>query len=357
MLRILAHLLLPLTPDWQAPGQEGPQSAVPVVSEESLPAYVDAGESTAWGTLTENLRRSLDLSLRGAVNGRTGEVASVAALGVDTHTVLSGESRDIGTLTLQLYLTRIDNMPMRPVFFEEEDDWELVFRIFSYNAHLTAQRELNLRIGHLEIPFGVETLIDTNGTLRQYLHGPNLGVIADWGASLNGELEGMEYEVGWSRGTGNEWTDRGDPGVVFGRVGTDRYADTVAGLSFFDGKVLTPAGVIERSRYGADVSHYVGALGLAADVSVGRDFDTDVYAALAETNWRNSDETVDAWLQVRDLGREINGSYEDTLSTQLGCRYVTPWNWTLSAQWTQTLSTIGDGHRDGVFTLQFRTRF
>ena len=38
-----------------------------------------------------------------------------------------------------------------------------------------------------------------------WVHGANIGVKADWGATVNGELESFDYEFSWSRGTGCGW--------------------------------------------------------------------------------------------------------------------------------------------------------
>ncbi len=58
-----------------------------------------------------------------------------------------------------------------------------------------------VRIGHFEIPYGIEHAINTNGTLRNYRHSANLGIKADWGLAINGETTSFEYEVSASRGS------------------------------------------------------------------------------------------------------------------------------------------------------------
>ena len=308
---------------------------------------------------TENLRWTIDESGRAVFNTDTEVTGTVVAIGFDVHKVVSGHSGDIGTFVLQGYLTRIDDLARRPPFFEGDSDWEFVFRIFNFNYTAWTRGLVNLRIGHFEVPYGLEHILNTNGTLRDYNHGPNLGVKADWGATLNGSVEGFEYEVGWSRGTGNEYTDRGDPGIVAGRVGTDRDADTVVGLSGLSGRVLGPNGTVDRDRVGLDLSHYRGPLGYLAEFSLGDDEGRDVRNAMVEMNWRNSNETVLCWLQARDFAFETPaGDFDDGISSALGIRWAPDPHWSLSFQWTQAITTASpSAARDALLALQLRYRF
>ena len=160
--------------------------------------------------LTDNLRWAIDLAARPSFDDRLDEWHSAFFLGLDVHKVFGSESGDWGTLVLQPYLTRLDS-PRHPPFFESNHDWELVWRIFNFNYTGIASGRFNVRVGHMEIPFGLEQVVNTNGTLRDYQHGRNIGVKADWGVSLNGELPAWDYEFSLTRGTGNEWSSRGDP--------------------------------------------------------------------------------------------------------------------------------------------------
>ena len=317
-------------------------------------AVAPAPSSDGWAAFwTDNLRWAIDQSARVILKG-DGEMASLVFFGLDLHTVLGTEDRDVVTLTLQPYLTRVDDLTPTPPTFDGPEDWELVWRIFNANFKLRNDGRLNVRVGHLEVPFGLEHVVDTNGTLRDFLHGPNLGVKADWGASFNGELGDFDYEVAWTRGSGNHWDDDGDPGVVSGRIGTRADADRVFGVSAFDGDVLTPGGVVERDRLGLDAQLYHRNLGFLAEVSAGKDDGTtDVRYGMLEGDWHNRDETLFSWLQLVGAARDSDHSVE----ARLGVRWLIRNGLSASAQYTQVLDPLtSTGGRDGALALQLRYR-
>ena len=199
----------------------------------------DDGDSLMAQSLVGNSIYVLDLSTRVAHLGRADQTGFQQALGIDYYTKVNSAYRDVATVNFQLYLMRIDNLARRPGFFEGEDDWELMPRICNVNLHLRDDRRLNLKVGRMEIPYGVEVPINSNGTLRQLMHGPNLGVKADWGLTVNGTLAPVQYEVALTRGSGIEYNSPGDPYVVAGRIGNaidaeSFYGFNSAGVSFFE---------------------------------------------------------------------------------------------------------------------------
>ncbi|MFT7679640.1 MAG: hypothetical protein ACI8QC_003644 [Planctomycetota bacterium] len=308
---------------------------------------------------TENLRWSIDESVRVLTDGKGKSTATLAFFGLDIHKVISTDERDVATLNLQPFLTRVDSLDPHPPLFDGSEDWELVWRIFNANVKLRDDGSMNLRVGHFEVPFGLEHLVVTNGTLRDYTHPANFGLKADWGATLNGELESFEYEVAWSRGSGNEWDSEGDPGVFSGRFGTPRDSDQVFGVSFVEGDFQTPAGILERSRVGLDATVYRKNLGFMAEVSSGENGgDTDVLKALGEVNWRNSNETQFSWVQLVSSSLDGPSGETTTLESKLGMRWTVATGWNISVQYTQILDpAMPGGSHDGGFALQLRVRF
>lgn len=332
-----------------------PLCACPAPPQESVQIDADRSWMEAW---QDNLRWVFDVSGRGVVDDR-GEITTFGFFGIDLHKVVSTGSRDLVTLTLQPYMTRVDNLVPTPPIFDGPDDWELVWRIFNANVKLRQDGALNLRVGHFELPYGLEQTLNTNGTLRDYTHPVNFGLKADWGATLNGDFDAFEYEFGWSRGSGNEWRNDGDPGIISGRIGTPRDGDEVWGVSFADGDFRTPRGILERSRIALDAQIYRRDLGYFAEVSVGEDGgDTDVVRALGEINWRNSHETVLAWVQL--VGAHLDGpdGSRESLTSLIGARWTPSPGWSFSTQYVQVLDPIDDAmSRRGTLALQLRYRF
>ena len=80
---------------------------------------------------------------------------TILAAGLDVHTVIAGKRGDIGTLTFQPYLLRIDDAPAAGGLFEDEHDWALQWRIANFNYTGLGHGRFNVRVGHFEIPFGL----------------------------------------------------------------------------------------------------------------------------------------------------------------------------------------------------------
>jgi len=310
------------------------------------PSWLDA-----W---RENLRWKFDVSGRGVFDD-TGYLKSLGFFGLDLHKVFTSGNRDVATLLFQPYMTRANDLVPTPPVFDGPDDWELIWRIANVNFKLLQDGALNLRVGHFELPYGLEQTINTNGTLRDYTHGGNFGLKADWGATVNGDLAALEYEFAWSRGSGNEYRDDGGSGVLSGRLGTPRDGAEVFGLSFVDGEFQTPGGIVPRTRLGLDAQVYRGPMGFFAEFSTGKDNDSvDITRGLGEVNWRNPEETILAWVQVvaTDKDRETG------LNSLMGVRWEPAVGWSLSTQYVQVLEPLdpGSGH-PGSLTLQLRYRF
>ena len=167
------------------------------------------------------------------------------------HKVFSDRDGDIGTAVLQPYLVRRDNALPIPMHVEDDDDWEGEFHDFYFNLRRFGRGRTNLKVGHFDVPFGLEPQTDTHFTLYQVLPMQNLGMKKDWGVSLNGQLPKFDYEISVTRGSGVE-LDRFHDGemtmmrsagrnwAVAGRIGTPQERDLSAGLSAFYGNVWMP---------------------------------------------------------------------------------------------------------------------
>ena len=323
-----------------------------------------------------DLRLAIDLSARGIFSDARDEFSAVSALGLDLHKVFRDDEGDWATLVLQPYLTRIDNLPMHPPFFEDDDDWELVWRIANLNFTRLSHGQFNLRVGHFEIPYGLEHVINTNGTLRDFTHGRNLGVKADWGAGINGDLGRWEYEATLSRGTGNEYSSRGRPYAVAARVGTDRDQAVALGVSFFHGRVANPGAaglwrggfdlpaaipdvgaIVRRTRTGVDLQARRGPFDFLVEGSFGRDYHQAVGNAFAEVDWNSPGQRVQIYTQVRAFFQEYDKGWVDDVSVAAGTRFTPNTALALSAQLVQGFSNFRDTRNDTLVFFQARYRF
>ena len=311
-------------------------------------------------SVLENMRFTVDLSSRASVNTATGHMSTAQFIGFDVHKVFTGEKGDWGTAVVQGYVTRIDNQKKHPAFFEGEDDWELVYRIFNFNYTALARGRFNIRVGHFEIPYGLEHLVNTNGTLRDYTHGRNIGVKADWGVGVNGEFDAFEYEIGLSRGSGNAYFSTGNPYILAGRVGTPRDKNVVAGFSFMQGDVARPGTaqkVLRRKRFGPDIQVHRGPWSVLAEASYGEDQGNMVVNGLVELDWRSPAESWLIYTQTRFFNQEFASRWDDASSAVVGVRFAPDNHWAFSAQLGQEISTFGASSRGGIGSFQVRYRF
>jgi len=323
------------------------------------------------------LRLTVDLAGRGILSTRKGKASAVHFVGFDLYKVFSTETSDIGTLIAQGYLTKLNDVGKHPPFFEGPDDWDYVSRIFNFNYTGIADERFNIKIGHFEVPYGLEQPINTNGTLRDMTHPGNLGIKADWGFTFNGDFPDFDYEVGLSRGTGIEYYDRGNPYALAGRIGTPRDRTTIVGASFFHGKVSNsrvvglykmgladPSGVgslegiTRRTRVGLDLQHFFESeWSLLGQVDYGRDYEQNIFNGLLEFDYEDPDERFLIFLQGTLYARRFHDGWDEAITSNLGIRYTPDNHWAISTMYRQILTTWFGTPRDSILFLQLRYRF
>ena len=318
-----------------------------------------SGLNLEWlGSLSDNLRFTIDLSGRFEYATDTREWSITQMYGFDLFKVLSDEHGDYATIVMQGFATRINNNPSPPWFFDGPTDWEFIYRMFHINWKIAPRGVMNVKLGHFEMPFGLETLIDTNGTLRQMGTARNLGLKADWGMTLNGVVQGMQYEFGLGRGGGQQWQSAGTPYDFVGRVGTDPAKGWWMGVSGFSGELYRPVGNIARRRVGFDSGVEWGNWTLMGEVSGGNNGAADAIQFLGDLSWRDPDLDwfLYGQLQINKQRGDAVG-WSGTTQTNLGVDWTPDRHWTLSAQWVQNLEPAANGQRDAMIRFQARYRF
>lgn len=304
--------------------------------------------------LLDNLRFTIDASTRSTRFSIQDQSSSMHALGFDIHKVFTSDHRNIGTLILQGYITRIDDHPAPPGIFDDGDDTELIYRIFNFNYTGFTGNAPNIRIGHYEVAYGLEHAIGTNGTLRQYQHVKNLGIKADWGVSLNKQHKRFEYEIGATTG-GNQNLNSNNGSYVFAtRIGTPRDENTVYGISIYKSKL----GATQRKRLGLDTRYYYGRHGIFAEISLGNNNNLDVRNGLLEWNITNN---RNSWLYYTQLSYLSNdtavGATDEALQGVLGIQYIPDPHWDVSAQYSRDMSVFGTAQHQTLFSAQLRYRY
>jgi hypothetical protein len=318
-----------------------------------------SGFNLDWmGSLSDNLRLTFDMSGRFEYDTNREEWSISQYYGFDLFKVLSNKQGDYATILLQGYATGLDNNPAPPFIFDGPNDWQWIYRMFYINWKLAPRDALNLKVGHFEMPFGLEMDIDTNGTLRQLGTAPNLGIKADWGLTLNGVSSGLEYEFGISRGSGFEWETAGSPYAFVGRVGTDPTNGSWVGVSGFTAELYRPGTTIQRRRIGVDAGLDFGAWTLMGEVSGGNNGSNDALHMIGELNWRDPSEQWFGYGQLRTLKEKNSATgWEGKTESVLGVEWAPDRHWTMSAEWVQNLERTSSGSRDASIRFQMRYRF
>jgi hypothetical protein len=284
-----------------------------------------------------------------------GDTWHIFAAGLDMHTVISGDRGDIGTLTFQPFLLRIDNAERAGPLFDDGNDWALQWRIANFNYTGIGHGKFNIRIGHFEVPFGLEQVEQTNGTLYQLNSPAALGLKADWGATVNGVLPTVEYEVGYSLGSGNE-IDAGGNGIFAGRIGSRSDRRVRLGASFLNGEQQLPV-TVNRERYGVDLGIALApGIDVAWELAVGKDDGQSVTHRLAQLRWTDSSESWNAYLQLRDAKRRSESAVDDSTSICIGVRMEPNRHWSLSAQWAREVDAFAGGMVGNSLMAQLRYR-
>ena len=311
--------------------------------------------ATDGNELFSNYRIALDLATRRTESLNDDSYSWAHFIGVDLHKVFTTDRGDIGILVFQPYLTRLSNVKRPPFFFDDGDDWELVWRIANFNYTGLSRGGFNMRVGHYEVPFGLEQNIDTNGTLRQYTFSDR-GIKVDWGVTANGKYNGLDYEISLSRGSSNDFTARHDPYLFSGRVGTSSQKNFIVGFSWMYGDVLNGAGAHPRKRAGVDFAYYTGPWEFLMEFSGGDNDGASTANALLETSWRSRLENLHLYVQFRQKFNEMHDQWADRSRLSWGTKYQFTRKFSASAQISHDLDPFEGSGRDATAQVQARLR-
>lgn len=321
-------------------------------------AFAGVTQKTPFASLSENLRLAGDLSSRVVFRSEEEQAHYQNVIGFDLYKVFSGSEGDWGTLILQGYLTRIDDRNPHPKIFSDEDDWKFVYRIFNFNYSGLGLGKPNIRVGHFEVPYGLEHVINTNGTLRQYGQKSNLGLKADWGISLNGYGQTMDYEVSLTQASGQDVTWRGleDRYALTGRLGQRDWLDMVdVGVSAYYAELEADGG--RRWRLGTDARWYYRRAAVWGEVSLGENEGDSILNGLLEFNLINN---LASWLGYAQLfyySQNGTSGWDEAVDFTVGVRYTPDNYWALSSQLKQGLAAFQGRQRVTELAFQIRYRF
>jgi hypothetical protein len=322
----------------------------------ALPSSAKANE-TAFN-FADNARCAIDASSRYTDTRKPNDANESWAqhvIGFDFYTKVIRDGQDIATIVFQPYWIELNNRASAPSFFSDGNDGALNWRIANINYTGLSRGGFNIRVGHLEVPFGLEQNIDSNGTLRQFSVSDR-NIKADWGGSINGVMPAFEYEIAYTRGTGNnlsnDATNNTDPGIIAGRIGTLSTRHSIWGISFLDGDIVTGNTTSERHRIGIDWSYYHNNWEFLSEVSTGDNGTTDTENFFAEIAWNNLSDTIKIYQQWQYRTRELNNNINTRFFT-LGAQWFINSKIDVSSAWSKTFA---DQSANDISTVNIQLR-
>jgi len=289
-------------------------------------------------------------ALGSASNGPTG----LYALGLDYFNVFSSSKGDIGTLVFQPYLVRLDARNFVPDVSSKESNSGLIWRMANFNFTGLGRGRANVRVGHFELPFGLEQIAQTNGTLNQMNALANTGLKTDWGVSLNGEVPGLEYELGFMRGGGNGLKTDAN-GYFVGRIGLPRYNAWWLGVSGVSGELEVGGDLTDLDAVAIDGGvRFSSGLHLMLEYTAQEIDSVSNRHLFSELGYTSRSEALVTYFQWRLGDTPINFGSANIPRAALGLRYE-PSRWWSASMEVQRRAKSERGSRAFLLQLRFRS--
>jgi hypothetical protein len=354
---------------------------------------VEKEEHVFFSKLIENLLFRKEVILGGSWSDERNQITGRNSIGFEVLKKFSDKKGDWGNALIQMRLVRYENQftlmqknKVPPNHVDDTHDWELEFHdaYFKYSGRFKGR--LNFRIGHYDVPYGLEQNVDTHSTLIQLITVRNIGFKKDWGVSIGGQLPKIDYEFAFTRGSGIEYIDRGENFLLSGRAGTpadENFSIGISGLygkpkdsigvmrgkklgvtgtpnTWFDSTTIPEDEIIRRWRIGLDSIYLYGPFTFKGELSYGEDVNQDVINGVLEIDYffPGMDERLEMILQVQSAYQDINtsGGDNDTFST-LGLNYKISNDVTLQFTYRHDFQRLKNTKDDDIIAMQFYCYF
>lgn len=341
----------------------------------------------------ENLIFKKEIILGGSRSDEKSEVSGKNSIGFEILKKFSGKKGDWGSALIQMRFVRYDHeymlmntTKMTPAHVDGMHDWELEFHDAYFKYSGPFKGKLDYRIGHFDVPYGLEQNVDTHSTLVQLISMRNIGFKKDWGISVGGQLPEMDYEFAFTRGSGVEYRNRGENYLLSGRVGTPADENFSIGLSGLYGEPIDAMGtmrgkkmgmmsnpntwfgsaakpvddIIRRWRVGLDSIYLYGPFTFKGEVSYGKDVNQEVINGLFEADYLfpGMEGRLEAVVQLQSTYQDItaSGGDNDTFLT-LGLNYKISNEVTLQATYRHDFQRLKNTENEDIIALQLYCYF
>lgn len=267
---------------------EGSLRSAPKVSQEKREHYLSEFFSSIANS--DNYIGYKEIYLSGLYSHDLHKVGGRNSLGFLLYGTFPGHEGQLGDLNIQGRATYYSNQFAHGELMPNEYTRHInQLKLELHNAYLRVRAfppMMNARAGHFYVPFGLQPWIDTHGTLLQGPAMEFIGMDRDWGVSLDGQNEHVEYQAGLTRGSGMEYFKRRGNFALAGKVSTPRIGEHLnewIGLSYLIGRIFDPMAVLRlrhmnvrdnivpRWRVGLDGQKVLGPMRFRFEISGGKD--------------------------------------------------------------------------------------
>jgi hypothetical protein len=150
-----------------------------------------------------------------------------------------------------------------------------------------------IRMGHFNIPFGMNPVMEPRGIFRMPLEAVDLGFKKDWGISWQRESGAHDLEIGGFLASGGDLHWRDGSFLLAGRLGTPTYREFEYGFSFLIADAAPTMGdirmgsmLVRRVRAGLDAIYMYGNHTiLKSEFAAGSDDGRTVGGAMLAVDW------------------------------------------------------------------------
>ena len=220
-----------------------------------------------------------------------------------------------------------------------------------HNAYINFKNNFgrnNIKVGHFDVPFGLEPELDTHGTILQTLSLPNFAMKKDWGISMNGQLDDVDYEVALTTGSGTDLILGRDNYLLSGRFANPTFNDFRWGISGAYGTTLRQGNSADLWRVGFDTQYYYLRWTFKAEVFGGETNDNPAYGFLGEIDYTLPNDNTELEFQFQRSSNNTDMINQDLTAIKVGISHELSENWSLRTVYSHFFNIPSVGSRDTV---------
>lgn len=278
------------------------------------------------------------------------------SLGFEDYRKFSTEYGDFLTTDLQLRAAYDSTK-------NSHDAWSLQIHNAWLEYRLGSGKKV--RLGHFDVPFGLEPSLDTHGTILQTIAEMNIGSKQDWGLAFKGVGQSFEFETALQIGSGMSVYRRDGSFLASARLGSASNNNFQCGISLLYGRWLDAPGMNTfprndltsdettlKKRVGFDAQYLFGPFLFKSEVDYGSNNHDAVLGHFWEVDYTlPRHQNWEFELQFQSWINDLRQSNSDDSTLGLGVSYKVNQNVTVRSVYYHDFNRMG-GNEDDQFLVQ-----